>query len=311
MKKYILTIVFVFLVLSNSAKAADNFNQDLSFGSSGSEVLKLQEFLITQGVYSGPITGNFYSLTLKAVKDFQTRENISPAAGYFGPLTRTKANSLLSADLNASRDQAVAETGTSTVITESPKTTNDVVSSLAAQLNALMEQINILKQQQVAQQQTNQTIQQIQQNTQQIIENTSVTPTPITQPIEITQPTPMTYTLKIISPMANKGLGRQYVASPTVKDESNYIYLGLIVKDSQGQARNNVEVKITATDESQNQTITSTGNVGKDYENGVKKIVPYYPFEYNFKTPGKHTITFAAEGLTESVELDVAENTGE
>jgi len=62
----------------------------------GSEVVSLQEFLKNQGIYTGPITGNYFALTYKAVRGFQIRERITPASGYFGPVTRTKANTILS-----------------------------------------------------------------------------------------------------------------------------------------------------------------------------------------------------------------------
>ena len=88
---YILISLNLFIPIVVSAA----FGRDLYFGLSGDpEVTKLQEFLRGQGVYSGPITGGFFSLTREGVKKFQTKEGINPAAGYFGPLTRGKANSL-------------------------------------------------------------------------------------------------------------------------------------------------------------------------------------------------------------------------
>lgn len=189
MKKLIFIALLISLALFNSTEAADGFNQDLSFGSSGSEVLKLQEFLAAQGLYSGPITGNFYSLTLRAVKLFQEKEKISPAAGYFGPLTRAKANNFLSADLEASNSQSIAETGTS-YPNEVPKTSNDIVASLTAQLNAILAQIDQLKKNEEAQKQTTQAVQtlqtQVQQQTQ-IIEQQNQTIQQQTQTLQLIQ----------------------------------------------------------------------------------------------------------------------------
>lgn len=72
-----------------------SFERDLYFGiSSDPDVTRLQEFLRDQGVYSGPVTGNFFKLTREGVKRFQERENIKPVAGYFGPKTRVRANEL-------------------------------------------------------------------------------------------------------------------------------------------------------------------------------------------------------------------------
>jgi peptidoglycan hydrolase-like protein with peptidoglycan-binding domain len=70
------------------------FKNDLYYGmKNNSEVLLLQKALQSNGVYSGPQTGNFYTLTLSAVKKFQRKYGI-PTTGYVGPLTRGKLNSL-------------------------------------------------------------------------------------------------------------------------------------------------------------------------------------------------------------------------
>jgi len=114
--------------------------------------------------------------------------------------------------------------------------------------------------------------------------------------------------ITIISPIRGKGLDRTYLSRNEIKDEANYIELGLVVRDDAGEPVNNVSVVITATDDSQNKTLASTGNVTPIYEDGVKIKTSYYPFRYEFKTIGVHTITFVAEGLTEKVELDVAED---
>ena len=132
--------------------------------------------------------------------------------------------------------------------------------------------------------------------------NTTETPAPpvIQAPIIIQQNNHMEK-LQIISPMSNKGLGREYVASESVQNEYNYIEIGLVVYDSAGEPDRNTEVIVEVTDQTQNKTMSSTGTVGRIYENGVKKEVFYYPFTYEFKTAGEHTITFKANGMTESV----------
>lgn len=89
-----------------------SFDQNLSYGSKGDSVKELQEFLTDQGVYTGPITGNFFTLSLKAVKAFQVKNNINPVSGFFGPKTRVIANSLLQADLTASDQDQQDQTGT-------------------------------------------------------------------------------------------------------------------------------------------------------------------------------------------------------
>ena len=135
MTKYIILSLLFPLIASAS------FDRDLFYGlRQDPQVTELQEFLTTQGVYSGPVTGNFFSLTLKAVKDFQPANLIS-STGYFGPLTRAKTNSLLSA--------VTDESGTSISPTITPpKTTDDLVAKLMEQIILLQQQLAELQKQQ-------------------------------------------------------------------------------------------------------------------------------------------------------------------
>lgn len=98
MKKISLSIFLALsLLVAIPALAAQSFNSNLSYGMTGNaDVQALQQFLTVQGDYSGPISGNFFSLTQQAVKKFQQVNGISPSSGYFGPLTRAAANALLS-----------------------------------------------------------------------------------------------------------------------------------------------------------------------------------------------------------------------
>lgn len=71
------------------------FSKNLYFGlTNDQDVTELQKMLTRLGYYTGPITGNFFSQTQEAVRKFQVAKNISPASGYFGPLTRKMANEL-------------------------------------------------------------------------------------------------------------------------------------------------------------------------------------------------------------------------
>ena len=93
--------VFIFLVVSIllagqsqkvlAASVCTNLTKDLSLGSTnsgtGSQVSLLQNFLIVQGYLATTATGRFGSLTLAAVKKFQSAQYISPT-GTVGPLTR-------------------------------------------------------------------------------------------------------------------------------------------------------------------------------------------------------------------------------
>ena len=57
------------------------------------DISALQTVLTLEGVYSGEITGGFYSKTFAAVKQFQKKYAIE-STGFVGPQTRTKLNGL-------------------------------------------------------------------------------------------------------------------------------------------------------------------------------------------------------------------------
>lgn len=170
MKKLTLLAVSVALIPSLAFGA---FSNDLFYSSTGPETSELQEFLTDQGVYSGPITGNFYSLTQTAVKKFQQSNGITPVSGYFGPLSRAKANELLAASTPANESSATPVSDVAD--------TNDLLAQIA-QLQALLSDLQQTQNEQTAQQ--NQQINQqniilgaIQKNT-----------TPIPEPIVIIPP---------------------------------------------------------------------------------------------------------------------------
>lgn len=75
------------------------FNNNLYYGMTDHpEVKKLQECLAYLKYFPSDVdwTGNFFGITLKAVKDFQTAYGIKPVYGYCGPLTRAKLNEIFS-----------------------------------------------------------------------------------------------------------------------------------------------------------------------------------------------------------------------
>lgn len=96
MKNYLYKIapivVFVALLLPSLADAAQ-FEVPLGPGASNpkAEVTKLQQFLFQKGFLKVAPTGNYLSLTIQAVKDFQQSQNIE-TTGFFGPLSRAAAN---------------------------------------------------------------------------------------------------------------------------------------------------------------------------------------------------------------------------
>lgn len=131
-----------------------SIDTNLQYGSHGQEVTELQEFLISNNYLTGDATGNFYSLTLKGVKLFQSDHSI-PSTGYVGSLTRAEINSELSTSLASSTDEEVQETGTTTsFLSDAP---NPVITALQVQNQLLQQQIQ-------AQQQTNTILQNQQTN---------------------------------------------------------------------------------------------------------------------------------------------------
>lgn len=72
------------------------FAANLKYGLKASnDVAKLQKALNLAGVYPANIlSGNFYTLTLRAVINFQKKYGISPAVGFVGPITRGRLNAI-------------------------------------------------------------------------------------------------------------------------------------------------------------------------------------------------------------------------
>ena len=106
-----LVAIALFLLLGVIFAHADtSFNQNLYYGITNSQdVQALQEFLTVQGDYTGPVSGNFFSLTLQGVKNFQTANNL-PITGYFGVLSRDVANSTLASTISAPPQSEVGST---------------------------------------------------------------------------------------------------------------------------------------------------------------------------------------------------------
>ncbi len=170
MQKFIIALL---VAVPFSVFAQGVFEYDLEYGMTNKiDVAELQEFLTDEGLYTGPITGNFFSLTMKAVKAFQYREGIAPAAGYFGPKTRARANALLGAQISASKEQATSETGQSAA---------QLINSVNTQieLETLLRQIAQLQAELKAQQQT---------------QTTSVAASPSTAPVVTINITPSSVT---------------------------------------------------------------------------------------------------------------------
>ncbi len=78
------------------------FTRNLTLGSTGADVKALQQFLNAKGFQvaatgagsPGNETSYFGGLTKAALAKFQAANGISPAVGYFGPITRAKVNAM-------------------------------------------------------------------------------------------------------------------------------------------------------------------------------------------------------------------------
>lgn len=89
-------IVLGFFLLIPSFTFASTFNKNISYGTTGTSVAQLQQFLIDNGDYTGPVTSTFGPATKTALILFQTQEGIIPATGYVGSITRAHINKITS-----------------------------------------------------------------------------------------------------------------------------------------------------------------------------------------------------------------------
>jgi len=85
------TSVSIAITGSSVSPAKHLFLVPLSVGASGEEVIALQTRLTAEGVYSGPLNGNYGPLTEAAVKKYQTVHGLA-ALGNVGPGTRAMLN---------------------------------------------------------------------------------------------------------------------------------------------------------------------------------------------------------------------------
>lgn len=113
--------------------------------------------------------------------------------------------------------------------------------------------------------------------------------------------------IDIVSPIPGKGLGRAYVHADQVSDESNYIVLGCVVYDADGNPVQSSTVTATIDNPEGKKSIEldGTGDVMTIWIGDQRRQVPVYTINYEFKVAGMHIFTFNANGLTQSVVLDV------
>lgn len=81
---------------TGATPSAYTYTRSLTVGSTGADVMALQKFLIGKGfaIAAGP-TGTFGPQTKAALAKYQTSVGITPASGYFGPITMASLNSMV------------------------------------------------------------------------------------------------------------------------------------------------------------------------------------------------------------------------
>lgn len=120
MKKY--TLIIVGLLMLSPIIASASFDTSLKYGARGQAVIELQDLLTNEDCLNSNSTGFFGLLTLKAVKCFQTKYSL-PSTGFFGVMSRAKANEIIVSITESSNAAALAETGTTTSTSSNkPKT---------------------------------------------------------------------------------------------------------------------------------------------------------------------------------------------
>jgi peptidoglycan hydrolase-like protein with peptidoglycan-binding domain len=84
---------------SSAPTAGCTFTRALTTGSEGADVTCLQNYLIGGGFgISAGATGYFGSQTASAVASWQAANGVTPAAGYFGPVSQAKYNALVASN---------------------------------------------------------------------------------------------------------------------------------------------------------------------------------------------------------------------
>src|SRR4051812_39585312 len=83
-----IAMVLTLVVGLSATASAATYTRSLTVGSRGADVTALQTMLADGGFLSVSPTGYFGSLTKRALAQWQASVGITPAVGYFGPITR-------------------------------------------------------------------------------------------------------------------------------------------------------------------------------------------------------------------------------
>ncbi len=266
MKKYLLIALVLFTPLTTFAA----FDANLKYGAKGANVMELQEFLTAHEYYAGPLTGNFYSLTLAGVKRFQAANSV-PATGYFGPLSRTAANRVMAIESGDSDADEIQQVGS----ISTPSNTDPI----DALNQKVLDLTNKLEQQKTLQQQTNDTLNKIQENTK-----------PVTQVMSTPEPVVNTeITIGVIAVEPNSALLH------------GEFFFDIAVVNSLGKKVSGSPVHMAfPADHDFGGPYSGDSLADKTMATSYIQFGPYVP-----TTPGTKTITFTSGNLTKSVTVEV------
>lgn len=264
--KYLKLLTILTLLLPVFSYA--DFQVNLKYGAKGDEVRELQEFLISEGHMTGNATGNFYSLTLKAVKEFQRVNNL-PVTGYFGSMSRSVANQILAIDADNTELQELGSI-TAPVDTTLDKKIEDLNKKIDAQ-NGIIES------QRQTQTQTNVILEQIKTNTNKVM--------PV-EPIIIVKP----------DLSALEFSKKTWIEKDIENKDVIFVSYRFKAKDNEGEKVAKPDININAKlngVEFENKTLS--------YEDEE-----YTPNKGSFlKNPGTYTFTFTYKGIAKTDEIIV------
>src|SRR3989344_4144189 len=135
---------------STTTSAQCNFTRSLTIGSNGSDVTCLQDYLTSTGhfTFSGGSTGYFGSATKAAVASWQASNNVSPAVGFFGPISKNKytsvANIITTTETTQTTETPVSGTVSVSLASGSPSAQTVIADSTTADgAQALIEGLRL------------------------------------------------------------------------------------------------------------------------------------------------------------------------
>ena len=128
---------------ATASGACFTFTQDEWQGQSGGQVMWVQEFLNGHGFTvaasgagsPGNETSYFGGLTKAAVMNFQSSEGITPVSGYWGPLSRAKANAICAGSTTTTTTTGgTTTTGAGITVTAGTQPANSLAPALASRV---------------------------------------------------------------------------------------------------------------------------------------------------------------------------------